>query len=326
VVAFTTCVYRDGVRDDHSLPFAQISDVLKQPDTLVWVDVNSPDEREVAQLGEEFGLHRLALEDALSGHQRPKMERYEGYVFVIAYAAAIGGAGRVDMQEVAIFVSQRFVITIRHGDLFTLDAVRERLDLSPSLLQGGGAEIAYQVLDELIDGYFPVVEAYEDRIEKAEDALLGPGSIEMQASLAATFQIKRDLLTFRRAVAPLRDVLGRVVHVDKSVLGEDLDVEFRDLYDHVLRVYDELDTQRDLLTGILEAHLSVVSNRLNEVVLKLSSWAGIVLVPTLIAGIYGMNFREMPELHWQFGYAYALSLMALSGAVLWWRFRRAGWL
>ena len=111
-------------------------------------------------------------------------------------------------------------------------------------------------------------------------------------------------------MAPLRDVLGRVVHMDKSVLGEDLDVEFRDLYDHVLRVYDELDTQRDLLTGILEAHLSVVSNRLNEVVLKLSSWAGIVLVPTLIAGIYGMNFRDMPELHWQFGYLYALGLMA----------------
>jgi magnesium transporter len=325
-VAFTTCVYREGVREDHPLPFAQISDVLEQPDTLVWVDVNSPDEGEAAQLGEEFGLHRLALADALSDHQRPKMERYEGYVFVIAYAAAIGEAGRVDMQEVAIFVSQRFVISIRHGDLFTLDAVRERIDISPSLLQGGGAEIAYEVLDELIDGYFPVVEAYEDRIEKAEDALLGPGSIEMQASLAATFQIKRDLLTFRRAVAPLRDVLGRVVHVDKSVLGEDLDVEFRDLYDHVLRVYDELDTQRDLLTGILEAHLSVVSNRLNEVVLKLSSWAGIVLVPTLIAGIYGMNFREMPELHWQFGYVYALGLMGTSSAVLWWRFRRSGWL
>ena len=174
-MAFTTCVYREGVREDHSLPFEQISDVLEQPDTLVWVDVNSPDESEVAQLGEEFGLHRLALADALSDHQRPKMERYEGYVFVIAYAAAIGEAGRVDMQEVAIFVSQRFVISIRHGDLFTLDAVRERIDLSPSLLEGGGAEIAYEVLDELIDGYFPVVEAYEDRIEKSEAELLGPG-------------------------------------------------------------------------------------------------------------------------------------------------------
>ena len=325
-MAFTTCVYRKGVREDDALPFEQISDVLEQPDTLVWVDVNSPDESEVAQLGEEFGLHRLALADALSDHQRPKMERYEGYVFVIAYAAAIGEAGRVDMQEVAIFVSQRFVISIRHGDLFTLDAVRERIDLSPSLLEGGGAEIAYEVLDELIDGYFPVVEAYEDRIEKAEDVLLGSGSVEMQTSLAATFQIKRDLLTFRRAVAPLRDVLGRVVHVDKSVLGEDLDVEFRDLYDLVLRVYDELDTQRDLLTGILEAHLSVVSNRLNEVVLKLSSWAGIVLVPTLIAGIYGMNFQHMPELSWSYGYELILLVMAALDGYLFYRLRKAKWL
>src|SRR5205823_13409823 len=152
------------------------------------------------------------------------------------------------------------------------------------------------------------------------------GSVEMQASLAATFQIKRDLLTFRRAVAPLRDVLGRVVHVDKSVLGEDLDVEFRDLYDHVLRVYDELDTQRDLLTGILEAHLSVVSNRLNEVVLRLSSWGAIVLVPTLIAGIYGMNFDHMPELHWRLGYPYALAAMVLVSSALWAIFRRRRWL
>jgi magnesium transporter len=207
-----------------------------------------------------------------------------------------------------------------------MDAVRERVDRSPSLLDGGGPNIAYAVIDEIIDGYFPIVEAYEERIEQAEDDLIGDGASDPSGSLAVAFQIKRDLLAFRRAVAPLRDVLGRVVHIDQKVLGEDLDAEFRDLYDHVLRVYDELDTQRDLVTSILEAHLSVVSNRLNEVVLRLSSWAGIVLVPTLIAGIYGMNFREMPELHWQLGYPYALGLMALSAAILWVRFRRAGWL
>jgi magnesium transporter len=183
---------------------------------------------------------------------------------------------------VSLFVAAKYVITIRHGGELMLDAVRGRTDRSPSMARGGGTQIAYAVLD--------------------------------------------DLLTFRRAVAPLRDVLGRVVHVDHAVLGVELDAEFRDLYDHVLRVYDELDTQRDLLTGILEAHLSVVSNRLNEVVLKLSSWAAIVLVPTLIAGIYGMNFDRMPELHWRLGYPYALGLMVLSGVVLWTQFRKAGWL
>jgi magnesium transporter len=300
--------------------------VLKEDGALVWVDVDEPTLEEAAQLGEEFGLHPLALEDALSPHQRPKLERYEGYVFVVAYAAEMGDDGRVATHEVSMFVARDYVVTIRHGGRFMMDAVRERVDRSPSLLDGGGPNIAYAVIDEIIDGYFPIVEAYEERIEQAEDDLIGDGASDPSGSLAVAFQIKRDLLAFRRAVAPLRDVLGRVVHIDQKVLGEDLDAEFRDLYDHVLRVYDELDTQRDLVTSILEAHLSVVSNRLNEVVLRLSSWAGIVLVPTLIAGIYGMNFREMPELHWQLGYPYALGLMALSAAILWVRFRRAGWL
>jgi magnesium transporter len=325
-VAFTTCVYRNGARSHEHLPFDRVSDVLKEDAALVWVDVDEPTLEEAARLGEEFGLHPLALEDALSAHQRPKLERYEGYVFIVAYAAELGGGGRVAMHEVSMFVAHRYVVTIRHGGEFMLDAVRERVDRTPSLVRGGASQIAYAVLDEIIDGYFPIVEAYEDRIEQAEDALIGDGSGDPGGSLGEAFQIKRDLLGFRRAVAPLRDVLGRVVHIDQTVLGEDLDAEFRDLYDHVLRVYDELDTQRDLLTSILEAHLSVVSNRLNEVVLKLSSWAAIVLVPTLIAGIYGMNFRHMPELHWQFGYPYALGLMALSAVVLWMRFRKAGWL
>jgi magnesium transporter len=325
-VAFTTSLYRDGERSHEQLPFERISDVLKEHGALVWVDVDEPTLEETAQLGEEFGLHPLALEDAMTPHQRPKIERYEGYVFVVAYAARPREGTGPAMDEVSMFVARNYVVTIRHGGGLMLDAVRERVDRTPSLVRGGGPEVAYAVLDEIIDGYFPVVEAFEDRIEQAEDQLIGDGSGDTSGSLAQAFQIKRDLLTFRRAVAPLRDVLGRVVHIDQAVLGADLDAEFRDLYDHVLRVYDELDTQRDLVTSILEAHLSVVSNRLNLVVLQLSSWAAIVLVPTLIAGVYGMNFDHMPELHWRLGYVYALALMGGSALLLWVRFKRSGWL
>ncbi|HET6849564.1 MAG TPA: magnesium/cobalt transporter CorA [Gaiellales bacterium] len=325
-MAVTTCVYRDGARSDEQLPFERVSDVLREKDVLVWVDVDGPTLEETAQLGEEFSLHPFALEDAMTPHQRPKIERYEGYVFVVAYAALPQPRRAPVMDEVSMFVAHNYIVTIRHGGGTMLDAVRERIDRTPSLARGGGSQIAYAVLDEIIDGYFPVVEGFEDRIERAEDDLIGDGSGDTSGSLAEAFQIKRDLLTFRRVVAPLRDVLGRVVHIDQAVLGVDLDTEFRDLYDHVLRVYDELDTQRDLVTSILEAHLSVVSNRLNLVVLKLSSWAGIVLVPTLIAGIYGMNFDHMPELHWRLGYVYALALMGGSALVLWVRFKRAGWL
>ena len=326
-MAFTTSLYRDGARSHEHLPFERVSNVLQEDGVLVWVDVDDPSLEETAQLGEEFGLHPFALEDAMTPHQRPKIERYEGYVFVVAYAARPRDGAGPAMDEVSMFVGHNYIVTIRHGGGAVLDAARERIDRTPSLSRGGGSQIAYAVLDEIIDGYFPVVEAFEDRIERAEDDLIGDGSgDDASGSLAEAFQIKRDLITFRRVVAPLRDVLGRVVHIDQAVLGVDLDTEFRDLYDHVLRVYDELDTQRDLVTSILEAHLSVVSNRLNMVVLKLSSWAGIVLVPTLIAGVYGMNFDHMPELHWRLGYAYALMLMGGSALVLWFRFKRAGWL
>ena len=323
---FTTCVYRDGAPSQQRLTVDQISDELEKPDTVVWLDVDEPNEREIALLGEEFGLHPLALEDAMSMHQRPKLERYDKYVFVVMWAATMGEAGDVTMHEVSLFVSRQFLISIRHGGEVMLDSVRRRVDQGSASERSSGAQLAYAVMDEIIDGYFPVVERFEDRIEKAEDDLIGQDANDLHASLADAFRIKRELLGFRRAVAPLREVLGRVVRIDEAVLGEDLDAEFRDLYDHSLRVYEELDTQRDLLTGILEAHLSVVSNRLNVVVLRLSAWAAIVLVPTLIAGIYGMNFDHMPELHWRLGYVYALGLMGGSGVVLYWQFRKADWL
>jgi magnesium transporter len=323
-VSVTTTLYEDGKRASEACRFEDISEVLKQETALVWVDALNPSSDQIDQIREEFGLHPLALADAEHAHQRPKIESYDGHVFIVAYGAAMNQERGIDLRELSMFVSARFVVTIRHSQELTLQIARERLDQAPEMVRGGGPHVGYAILDELIDSYFPIVEQFEDRIEQAEDQLLtgtgGPGSLPL------AFRIKRDILVFRRAVAPLRDVLGRVVRIDKAVLGQELDAEYRDLYDHVLRVYDELDTQRDLLTGVLEAHLSVVSNRLNEVVLRLSSWAAIVLVPTLIAGIYGMNFDHMPELHWRLGYPYALVVMLLAGSALWVVFRRRSWI
>ncbi len=323
-MSVTTILYENGKRAPEACRFEDISEVLKQETVLVWVDALNPSAHELAQIGEEFGLHPLALEDAEHAHQRPKIQDYDGHVFVVAYGAAMNEAGGVALLELSMFVSARFVVTIRHSADLTLDVARQRLDNTPEMVRNGGPHVGYAILDELIDSYFPIVELFEDRIERAEtDLLTGPGTAD---ALPAAFQIKRDILVFRRAVAPLRDVLGRVVRIDRAVLGVELDAEYRDLYDHVLRVYDELDSQRDLLTGLLEAHLSVVSNRLNEVVLRLTSWGAIVLVPTLIAGIYGMNFDHMPELHWRLGYPYALVVMVLASSVLWAFFRRRQWI
>ena len=323
-MSVTTILYQNGRRVPEACRFEDISEVLQQEGALVWVDALNPSGDELAQIGEEFALHPLALEDAEHAHQRPKIESYDGHVFIVAYGAAMDAGDGIDLRELSMFVAARFVVTIRHSAELTLEVARQRLDHTPQMVRSGGPHVGYAILDELIDSYFPIVELFEDRIEQAEDELLtGRGTAD---ALPLAFQIKRDILVFRRAVAPLRDVLGRVVRIDKAVLGQELDVEYRDLYDHVLRVYDELDTQRDLLTGVLEAHLSVVSNRLNEVVLRLSSWGAIVLVPTLIAGIYGMNFDHMPELHWRLGYPYALAAMVLVSSALWVIFRRRRWL
>ena len=323
-MSVTTTLYENGKRAPEACRFEDISEVLKQETMLVWVDALNPSADELAQIGEEFGLHPLALEDAEHAHQRPKIEDYDGHVFVVAYGAAMNEGGGVDLRELSLFVSARFVVTIRHSADLTLDVARQRLDHTPEMVRGGGPHVGYAILDELIDSYFPIVELFEDRIEQAETELLTGLGNRGRASRGVPDQARHPRLSPRGCAAA--GVLGRVVRIDRAVLGVELDAEYRDLYDHVLRVYDELDSQRDLLTGVLEAHLSVVSNRLNEVVLRLTSWGAIVLVPTLIAGIYGMNFDHMPELHWRLGYPYALTVMVLVSKALWAIFRRRRWI
>jgi magnesium transporter len=318
-----TTIIRDGSLQSIELPFDEISDVLQRGDTLVWVDVTRPSAVELLQLQEEFDLPPLAVEDAVEAHQRPKIHRYERSLFAVAYGASMS-LGGIHLSEVGMFVAPLFVITVRHDPILDIEPVRRRLETAPRDLQQRAAFIAYAMLDHLVDGYFDVLEEVEDRLADLEESLMQDRP--EAGDLSATFQLRRDIVSFRRVVAPLREVLNTLLRRDETGLGPELDEYFRDLYDHVIKVYEELDVGRELLSAALEAYMSVVSNRLNNVVLKVSAWAAIIAVPTFIASVYGMNFRHMPELRWGFGYPTAILAMLACAGVLYALFKRRGWL
>jgi magnesium transporter len=324
-MTLTNTLFQHGALCKDHIQFEQISELLKEPGNLVWVDAVAPGGDEMRALAEEFSLHPLAVDDAVSPHQRPSVERYESSVFAVVYGASVADA-RVVLHEVGIFVAPNFLITVRHEPAYNIDPFRGRLlrDVE-ELRTHGGAFAVYALLDEIVDGYFGVVAHLQDQIEEMEETLVW-GEHRDREDLSGAYMVRRDVIYFRRVVAPMREVLNAIVRRDEGLFDHQLDEYFRDLYDHVIRVYEELDTDRDLLAAALEDHLSVVSNRLNSVVLKVSAWAAIIALPTFIASLYGMNFHHIPELSWGFGYGYALLLMAATGGLLYAFFKKSGWL
>jgi magnesium transporter len=319
----TARLYCEGKVSDGDLDLDKVDVALKDPDALVWVDVKDPTEESLAALQREFGFHDLAIEDCLHPHQRPKIEQYEDYFFAVAYGLAQKGDELVE-HELAVFVGHNYLVTVRKAPALDLKPVVTRWEAHSDLTRQGGGWLLYILLDSIVDGYFDVLDAYEDMVEDIEDQVFGAEVGE--AVQARIFGMKKQMLAFRRRIAPLREVLDVLQRRSIEVVTQALEPYYRDVYDHVLRATDFVDNLRDILTSALEASLAVISNRLNEVMKQLTSWASIILVPTLIAGIYGMNFRHIPELGWRFGYAYALVLMAASAFALYTMFKRRGWL
>jgi magnesium transporter len=307
-----------------------VSDFLSQPGQMLWLDLEGATKENVSMLGREFGFHELALEDCLHPHQRPKIEQYGSYYFLVAYAVSIEERELVE-HEVAVFVGRNYLVTVRKEPPYDVAEVIKRTMAHTELCKEGGAYLLYVLLDEVVDGYFTALEGLEDEAEDVEDKVFRkdepsdpePAQADEQTDI---FRLKKHLLKFRRVIAPLREVLDVMQRRTIEVVTVPLEPYYRDVYDHVLRATDFLDNLRDLLSSTLEAHLAVISNRLNEVMKRLTSWGAIILVPTLIAGIYGMNFRHMPELDWQLGYPLALGLMVVSAALLYRGFKRRRWL
>lgn len=317
------CVaYADGRRIG-AVDIDDISEILRFPGQFIWIGLHEPSEETVRKIQEEFGLHDLAVEDALRAHQRPKLEEYGDCLFVVLRTARLDGDA-ISFGETHIFVGPRYVVTVRHGASLPYSEVRTRAESTPQLLRKGPGFVLYALMDFVVDHYFPIVDDLEDHLEKLEEEIFD--HTFGRDAMERIYDLKRDLVTLKRAVSPLVEVCNRLVRFDVTIVPEDTRVYFRDVYDHVIRINETIDTMRELLTTALEANLSLISVAQNDVTKRLAAWAAILAVPTMIAGIYGMNFHFMPELEWEYGYFVIMGLMFSTCGFLYWRFRRAKWL
>jgi magnesium transporter len=316
--------YAGGLRiGEVAIP--DISEVLKQPGRFVWIGLHEPDAEALSEVQKEFSLHDLAVEDAARAHQRPKLERYGDSIFVVLRTAHLDSAtGEIDYGETHLFVGPNYIVSVRHGGSLPYVEVRSRCEANPDLLAKGPGFVLYSLMDFIVDQYFPLVGAFEDKLAALEDNIFK--QTLTRETTERIYQLKRDLLEVKRAVAPLVDMCNRLMRADVTVIPEDARVYFRDVYDHAIRINEMVDTLRELLTTALEANLSLISVSQNEDMKRLAGWAAIIAVPTMIAGIYGMNFKFMPELDWFLGYPLTMTVMVGACAFLYYRFKRSGWL
>ena len=311
----------NGFRTDTKVE--DLSEIITQDQSTVWVDVADPTREEIDRIGKEFGFHPLAIEDTARDGQRPKIDQYDGYQFIVFYGLTTK-AERCISHQVDIFVGKHYMVTFHGSDLPVIAETAERWRANVATMGNRGIGfLLYSLLDSLVDGYFPVIDDIADRAGALEETVLTQGQPALQTEI---LQLRRELLMIRRVAGPERDVMNVLVRRDPPLFGRKEIVYFQDVYDHLLRITDSVDIYRDMLSSVLEANLSMISYTLNIVVKRLTSSSIILMSMTLIAGVYGMNFLYMPELEWQLGYPFALALMALIGVVEFVVFRRIGWL
>ncbi|TFB96061.1 magnesium and cobalt transport protein CorA [Cryobacterium sp. HLT2-28] len=331
-------IYVNGRRAATPKTLDETYEVMKANNGFAWIGMYRPSEREVRSVAAEFSLHHLAVEDALKGHQRAKLERFDDILFVVLRPARyIDDEERVEFGELHVFVGPDFVVTIRHAESPNLARVRERMESTPELLAFGPEAVLYAILDQIVDEYGPVVAGLENDIDEIEDQLFD-GDQEVSRRIYA---LSREVIEFQRATQPLVGMLEALQRgFDKYSVDVELHHHLRDVLDHTLRVAERGDAFRQLLDNALIVHSTLVTQRQNdetrrlsetslaqsEEVKKISSWAAILFAPTLVGTIYGMNFTHMPELKWVFGYPFALGLMVAMGFGLYWVFKKNNWL
>ncbi|HWJ71101.1 MAG TPA: magnesium and cobalt transport protein CorA [Sphingobium sp.] len=313
--------YRDGVAiEDLALPCARTAPV---PGEFVWIGLFEPDEAELAEIGAGFGLHPLALEDAARPGQLPKVEQYGDQLFLVLRTAQLEG-GHIVYGETSIFLGPGFIVTVRQGSPRAHNELRARLESTRDAMIHGPDYVLHSIMDFIVDGYFPIVETLEEQALGAEaqagDRFLDP------ATIRHIFSIRRDVVRFQRIMGVMSDAVSRIVHHPLPNIDTDMIPYFRDVQDHVRRAEYRLTGLREILTSVAETSSLLEQRRQGDITRQLAAWAAILAVPTAVAGIYGMNFRFMPELDWKYGYFTILGVMASVCGTLYWRFRRSGWL
>jgi magnesium transporter len=317
---------RDG-RDE--IPIDRVRELCDPGHSVLWLDAQSPEDTEqLHELKSELGMSATVVDAILNPRERTKLMRYGDYFHVAVHDCACVHDS-VDSREIDIVTGPGWLVTVRHpsdsGSQVDLDEVARRFEMQRAEHHANEQGfLLWALFDVIVDRYFEVVDTIDERLDEIEEAVFRdppPPGIPQ-----TTFEVRRDLTTIRRAAAPMREVVNAIIRKEIDFVDDPAIVYFHDIYDRVLRVGDLIESQRDLLTGLLEANLAVTSNQLNQVMKKMTSWGAILIVATLIAGIYGMNFRHMPELEWEFGYPLALGFMVLATFVLWRWFKRKGWL
>ena len=317
-------VYENGVRRGGELSLNDAFEAGRPENAFVWIGLHEPTEEEFAAVRAEFGLHELAVEDAIKAHQRPKLEIYGDSIFVVLKTAWYKEESEeIELGEILLFIGDGFVVTVRHGPASGLTEVRKRLEKNPELLRNGPGAVLYAILDRVVDDYKPVMLGLENDIAELEEKVF---SHTRESNAERIYFLKREVLMFHQAVAPLVPAVDRLSLGRYDAIPEGIQPYFRDIHDHLLRVADQLVSFRDLLTSILDANLTQVNVRQNEDMRKISAWVAIIAVPTMIAGIYGMNFEHMPEIKFRYGYYVVLAVMLVACGSLYRQFKKSGWL
>ena len=317
-------VYRDGKRDEAPLALEDAFEAGREDGAFVWIGLHEPSTEEFAAVRVEFELHDLAVEDAVNAHQRPKVEVYDDNVLVVLKTVRYDDASEtIEFAELLVLVGPGFVITVRHGRASALAQVRRHLEHQPEMLRCGPMSVLHAVCDRVVDDYTPAADGLDLDIQQVEEEVF---SDDRSNPAERIYKLKREVLDLYRNTAPLAEALDALVRGVIPYSHPDLGDYFRDVADHLARVVGRIEIFRDLLTDALDANLAQISVRQNEDMRTISSWAAIIAVPTMLAGIWGMNFRHMPELHWVVGYPLALLSIVGAAVAVYRRLKRAGWL
>jgi len=306
------------------IPVEAIATYLHRPDCFVWVALKDASDDELHEMQRQFELHDLAIEDARHGHQRPKIEEYGDTLFTVMHTVEYTPSDELLVGEVNVFVGHNFVLSVRTRSTHGFLGVRERAEREPHLLRHGSSFVYYALMDAVVDRYFPVIDAMEDDLDTIEDSIFVPGSA--RENIERLYALKRRVGVVRHAVVPLMEATGKLVGGRVPKVCERSQDYFRDVYDHLVRSNATLDALRETITTAIQVNLSMVTIEESETTKRLAAWAGIFAVATAFVGVWGMNFEHMPELKWQWGYPLALAVIASVCGVMYWRFRKSGWL
>ncbi len=320
----TVCLDSAEKKFTENFPAADISEYCLGERNVVWADVSDPTGQDFIDLAEEFNFHMLSIEDCQKAHQRPKVEEYPGYYFIVLYEAELVGADdRLELRELNIFLGANYLVTVHSRPIRAIETAKRLWHEWTDRAEHGSGMLAYLLMDAIVDDYMPLLDILSDRMDDLEDQIFGEFKPE---SIEEIFRIKKQLLYLRRTITPLRDVFNVMLRREQPIFPREIYVYFQDVFDHIIRVADTIDTLRDMLSSTMDAYLSVQGNRMNIIMKRLTSIATILMSVTLIAGIYGMNFGHMPELGWKYGYVFALSWMVAVGFGLYFFFRKRNWL